>query len=412
MAVDWQDALRRWVDSGLIDPDTADAIERWEAAQPRLTPGPRLRAPILICVALGAVLLAAGVLLFVAAHWDALPPGGRFTLVLGLVVGLHGLAAWIAPRFPALSVALHAVGSIALGAGIFLVGQIFNLQTHWPAGLLLWTIAAGLGWLVLRQWPQLALLALLAPAWLVSEWQWLSSRPEVASCIRGWNAAQAPSAGLLLLSLAYLSAPRGPVAGPARRVLLWLGGLTLGPAALCWVVVRKFGNEDSFARIRGLQVLGQDSGPALLALLVGWGTAIGAPLLLGWWLRGRAFWPLAVAAGWILAGLSIGTEMNPGSTIAIHVWGGIGGILLVAWGLRDSRSERINFGIGLMAFTLLSFYCIEVIAKLDRSLSLIGLGVLCLAGGWALERLRRRLLGRLRPAALESQATLPGKGQP
>jgi hypothetical protein len=159
-------------------------------------------------------------------------------------------------------------------------------------------------------------------------------------------------------------------------------------------------------------VVGQDSGPVLLVLLVGWGTAIGAPLLLGWWLRGRAFWPLAVAAAWILAGLSIGTEMNPGSTIAIHIWGSIGGILLVAWGLRDSRSERINFGIGLMAFTLLSFYFIEVIAKLDKSLSLIGLGVLCLAGGWALERLRRRLLGRLRPAALVSQVTLPGADQP
>ena len=406
MAVDWQDALRRWVDSGLIDPDTADAIERWEAAQPRLTPGTRLRAPILICVALGAVLLAAGVLLFVAAHWYALPPGGRFTLVLGLVVGLHGLAAWIAPRFPALSVALHAVGSIALGAGIFLVGQIFNLQTHWPAGLLLWTIAAGLGWLVLRQWPQLALLALLAPAWLVSEWQWLCERPDL-EWIHGWTAWQPASAGLLLLSLAYLSAPRGPVAGPERRVLLWLGGLALGPAALQLVVVRQFGNDS-----RGFVALLQMSGPALLSLLVGWGTAIGAPLLLGWWLRGRAFWPLAVAAAWILAGLSIGTVMTPWNTIAIHVWGGIGGILLVAWGLRDSRSERINFGIGLMAFTLLSFYCIEVIAKLDRSLSLIGLGVLCLAGGWALERLRRRLLGRLRPAALESQATLPGADQP
>lgn len=401
MGSEWQNNLQRWVGAELIDPATARAIERWEAARPQ----PRLRAPILVCLVLGAVLLAAGVLLLVAAHWDNLPPGGRFALVLSLLVGLHGLAAATAASFPALAVALHAVGSVALGGGIFLVGQIFHLETHWPAGLLLWATGAGLGWLLLRQWPQLALLALLMPAWLVSEWLWLCAEQAMQAEAGIWAMQAIPGAGNLLLSLAYMTAPRGSTAGPARRVLLWLGCLALIPASLSWtgLVLHHPGIDGELALLHsGL--------PPGLALL-GWSVAIGGPLLLGWWLRGRSFWPLAVAAGWILASIAIDNPITPWT----YAWNALGGILLVTWGLRDSRSERVNFGTALVALTVVAFYFAEVMGKLERSLSLIGLGLLCLLGGWGLEWLRRRMVGRIQTAirtgAVSSELP-PGAGGP
>ena len=43
-----------------------------------------------------------------------------------------------ADRVPALALTLHACGTAALGGGIFLAGQIFHLQEHWPGGLMLW----------------------------------------------------------------------------------------------------------------------------------------------------------------------------------------------------------------------------------------------------------------------------------
>jgi hypothetical protein len=46
--------------------------------------------------------------------------------------------------------------------------------------------------------------------------------------------------------------------------------------------------------------------------------------------------------------------------------------------------------------TALAFYFSNVMNALDRSLSLIVLGVLFLAGGWQLERVRRRLLTQIR----------------
>ena len=46
------------------------------------------------------------------------------------------------------------------------------------------------------------------------------------------------------------------------------------------------------------------------------------------------------------------------------------------------------------AITVLVFYCSSVMDRLGRSASLVGLGLLFLGGGWALEQGRRRLVTR------------------
>lgn len=380
MADGWESRLERWRQAGLIDPAGAEAIRAWELAQP----GPRrLRVPVLVAVALGGVLVAAGLLLFVSTHWAALGPGQRFGLLLTLVVGLHGGAAAVESRFPPLAVSLHGVGTVALGAGLFLAGQLFHLEAQWPLGLLLWTIGAGLGWALLRQWPQLALLALLGPAWLLSEWQ-RAVDAATEGLQRGSGdptAVLAPAAGLLLLSLCYLAAPAGAGPAPApRRVLLWLGGLGLLPAGLLWQLLSHGGPTTA-------------SLPLPLAL-VGWAVALGTPLLLGVGLRGRRAWPLAVAIGWLLPGAALAWSSHQDAGVFSYLWWAVGGLLLVAWGVMEGRSERVNFGAALIAIDVLAFYVSQVMDSLGRSASLIGLGVLFLGGGWGLELLRRRLVAR------------------
>jgi uncharacterized membrane protein len=78
--------------------------------------------------------------------------------------------------------------------------------------------------------------------------------------------------------------------------------------------------------------------------------------------------------------------------VLLYVWWALGAMALIAWGVRESRRERINMGAALFAATVIAFYFSEVMDKLGRSASLIGLGVLFLGGGWALERVRRRLV--------------------
>jgi hypothetical protein len=55
------------------------------------------------------------------------------------------------------------------------------------------------------------------------------------------------------------------------------------------------------------------------------------------------------------------------------------------------------------------FYFSDIFDKVGRSLGLIGLGVLFLAGGWALERWRRRLIGHM---GQNGKSALPDPSKP
>src|SRR5437016_4367578 len=281
MADSLKKRLERWVSAGVVDAGTASRIRTFEESD---SSGERLRWPVLLAVALGGLLLCAGVLLFVAAHWDELSPAWRFMLVMILVAVFPLVGAFTQERFPALSTTFYAIGTVCVGAGTFLTAQIFNLQEHWPSGILMWAIGALAGWLLLRHWTQ------------------------------------------------------------------------------------------------------------------------AAPLALAYALRKKAAWTNALAAVWVLV---IGTfharNGNASDKLPIfawnslgpYFWAGVGALAMVAWGLVDRRRERINLGVAGFALTVIFFYFSNVMDKLGRSASLIGLGVLFLFGGWVLERTRRQLVARV-----------------
>ncbi|MCT0206415.1 hypothetical protein, partial [Synechococcus sp. CS-1332] len=128
--------------------------------------------------------------------------------------------------------------------------------------------------------------------------------------------------------------------------------------------------------------------------LGGWAVALGTPLLLALRLRGRRAWPLAVAIGWLLPGVAMTWSIQQDAGVFTYLWWAVGGLLLVAWGVMDGRSERVNIGAALIAIDVMTFYVSQVMDSLGRSASLIGLGVLFLGGGWGLELLRRRFVAR------------------
>ena len=197
MAQAWEGALERWLEAGLLDAETTARVRAWETGQGR----GGVRWPARLALGLGGLLLCAGVLLFVAAHWEALSPARRFGLVLVTVAGFHLAGAFAAERAPALAVTLHACGTVALGGGIFLAGQVFNLRAHWPGGLMLWAVGAWIGWGLRRGWAQAVLAAVLTPAWLAGEWIVATERMQGQAVF---------SVGLLLLALTYLGAEPAP----------------------------------------------------------------------------------------------------------------------------------------------------------------------------------------------------------
>src|SRR5947208_11050962 len=208
MADSLKKRLERWVSAGVVDAGTASRIRTFEESE---SSGERLRWPVPLAVALGGVLLCAGVLLFVAAHWDELSPAWRFTLVLFLVAIFPIAGALTEERFPALSTTFYAIGTVCVGAGIFLTAQIFNLQEHWPSGILMWAIGALAGWLLLRHWTQAALMALLVPAWLAGEWEVRTQGFAVSNRLL--------TAGLLLTAIAYLCSRTNGEDSAAGRAL-------------------------------------------------------------------------------------------------------------------------------------------------------------------------------------------------
>jgi len=377
--------IRAWVSAGVIDAPTSERILAFEAGQERKA---SLRWPVLLAMAFGGVLVAAGITLFVAAHWAELSPLMRFSLVLLMVAVFHAGGALLADRFPAFSTTLHGVGTACLGAAIYLTAQIFNLHENWATGVLLWSIGAAAGVILLRDWVQVAFLSLLFPGWLLA--QWLIATGDDP------RAGRPITFGIVLLALTYLSSGIGEQQSYARRTLAWVGGLALLP---CVAIAMTSSMEwESSA----LYYHGAWASRSLYAF--GWIVAVGGPLLLALLLRGQAarlnvLWAVWIYALQHMAHLSHHYDRagnkNLLATLGLYLLCMIGATAMVAWGFHEKRKERVNLGVAGFAISVLFFYFDSFMGKLGRSLSLVALGVLCLAGGYALEMTRRRLVARM-----------------
>jgi hypothetical protein len=211
------------------------------------------------------------------------------------------------------------------------------------------------------------LVALLMPAWLAGEWTVATTRRHGEAVLSG---------GLLLLALVYLGARRADdgAGSPVRRALVWIGGLAVIPTAFLVA-----------ATSHVWQGLG-DLPP--LRLAAGAAVAVGAPLSLAWLLH-RSISPVLLGlAAWTVLGPILAAQRG----VVPYIWAAGLGLGLIGWGVVERRAERINLGVAGFALTVLVFYFSSVMDRLGRSASLVGLGLLFLGGGWALERTRRRLV--------------------
>jgi uncharacterized membrane protein len=78
-------------------------------------------------------------------------------------------------------------------------------------------------------------------------------------------------------------------------------------------------------------------------------------------------------------------------------------VFLIWWGVRQISQALVNLGVVGFAITVFWFYFSDIFDKLDRSLGLIGLGILFLAGGWALEKARRRIVSGMGRAEITAE---------
>ncbi len=117
---------------------------------------------------IGAVLIAAGIALLIAAHWNEIPRGVKIATGLLLMLGFHAGGWWLREvhgEYRKTGEALHWIGSCLFLANIALVGQIYNIVSRPPNAFLLWWLGiAALPWL-LRSKAQHVLLLIAFGIW-------------------------------------------------------------------------------------------------------------------------------------------------------------------------------------------------------------------------------------------------------
>ena len=403
--LDIEPLLTRWQSAGALDAEAAAHIRALECKDSEhsgaAAPGGAgwLGVTALFCA---AILIACGVVLFVSAHWDQFSPGARFVLVLAMVAVFHIAGGMARTNFRGLSIALHAVGTISTGAAIMLVGEIFNLEYHWPNVVLLWALAALAGWMLLRDQAQQTLALLLVPAWIFSS----SASAPTATSATASTWAGCVSSGQFSTSRSFLA--RG-----ARRCrgILFAAGAIAAVAGIfemlsSWV---SFSAEPELYSLRHAR-LGLDrhcrsaADRGRVPRPQGADTDCRAPLGLrsrchGAIPRGLKLTP--TAAGAMMA--HVGTSPNLRCPRA----GGSLCRVSLLWGARMASHALVNLGIVGFAAAVVWFYFSDIYSDKNRAIGLIGLGVLFLAGGWALENARRRILKGMRagkPAAPQAAA--------
>ena len=393
---DVEELLNRWRTAGVLDGQVAARIRAWEEEQNRPAGFKWQGAVALI---LGGILLGTGVVLFVSAHWDDIGPGARFALVLTMVAVFHIAGAVVRDSFHALSTGLHAVGTISTGAAIALVGQIFNIEEHWPAAILMWAVAALAGWALLHDQVQQILTLLLFPAWMFCELEFYTQRHIGQSAYLGRF--------LVVWAVFYLTMTLGSRRKAVRGILFAAAAI----AAISGTVLL-FEGWSSWSSAQAFIPFGTRfwawviiaAVPLIIAAFKGhWGlippvSAMAYSLALPWCQHVWTVYDLGPGAHGSI------TRAEP--NLLGHALVAALAVFFIMWGFRQVSRALVNLGIVYFALAVAWFYFSNIFDKVGRSLGLIGLGILFLAGGWALEVTRRGLLARMekpRQPALEAR---------
>jgi hypothetical protein len=434
--------LTRWQSAGVLDGESANRIRAWEADQKHPA---GLRWQGMVALILGAILLACGVVLFVSAHWDKLGPGARYTLVIAMVTAFHLGGAMTRSGFRGLSTALHAVGTVSAGAAIALVGQIFNIQEHWPAAILMWAIAALAGWILLRDEAQQILALLLFPAWIFAELSFAAERHIGQNVLLGrflivWAVLYLTfflgSKRRIVVGILFVVSAISGIVGVGLLQDGWNSWgsqtfLSLGTRTWGWVTIAVlplffalFKFRKSVVPVAAAVVLsiglpwcqrvwtdtsavefGGNSYVRHEPNLVAHALVTAFAVFIVWWgfrhishaLAGLGVVWFVIAAFW----LSDSQILGDFSRILIsQILEAAAALFVVWWGVRLASKVLVNLGVIGFAIVVVWFYFSDIFDKVGRSVGLIGLGILFLAGGWALEKTRRGLIGRMTPAAV------------
>jgi uncharacterized membrane protein len=345
---------------------------------------------------IGAVLVAAGIALLIAAHWDEIPRGLKIGAGLALMLGAHGAGWWLRDArkdYLKTGEALHFAGSLLFLANIALVGQIYHLSSRPGNAFLLWWLGiAALPWL-LRSAAQFALLLLGIGIWFGVEIN------DATSLIRFNDQHQVlayallglvfTGCGLLLRRGANQDFPK-----VAETLGLLMFALFSYPLTWAGFLTWGYGHAESNSWL--LPVLG-----ILAALLVAAGCRNLAALTPQW----RVTWgaTLASAAALLVAANFVPPEnnwhwfghmtpLNTVAAVALFVYG----LLQVQVGVQARSEGLVNLGVAIIALDIVATYIGLFSTMAFTGLMFIVSGVFLIVLAVFLEKKRRALMTQIK----------------
>ncbi len=119
-----------WRREGLIEEDTASAILECYSV--------RTLNFVKVVLTIGALLVGLGILSFIASNWAIMSKLAKFTVIIGFYAVVNGLGYKMMEKYPKTGRSLIYLGCLIYGAGIFLIGQMFNLGGGFQDAFLLW----------------------------------------------------------------------------------------------------------------------------------------------------------------------------------------------------------------------------------------------------------------------------------
>lgn len=95
---------------------------------------------IRILLTVGAFLIGIGMLSFIASNWMYMSKTVKFLLIIISLIGVNGVGLKIENHNPKMARTLFYIGFLFYGAGIFLIGQMFNLGGSFRNAFLIWAL--------------------------------------------------------------------------------------------------------------------------------------------------------------------------------------------------------------------------------------------------------------------------------
>ncbi len=131
---------RRWVSQGIISKAQLQKISSLYKTSQKEAEDSHIGIVSIISI-FGALMIGAGIILFFALNWDTIPKYVKVLSILAAIIASYHigyLMKFQKASFPKVGSSLIFLGGILFGSGIFLIGQIFHISSHWPNAFLFW----------------------------------------------------------------------------------------------------------------------------------------------------------------------------------------------------------------------------------------------------------------------------------